>query len=338
MARSVTEEFKELYHSLKNKIYQPVYLLHGEESYYIDKLVDVFENQVLNEQEREFNLDVLYGKDVTVSQLISTAKRYPMSANHHVVIVREAQTLQKINDLASYVAQPLKSTLLVIVHKHKTIDGRKSLAKAVKKHGVIFHSKKLYDNQIPDWIQTFLSGHNYPITPKASMMITEYVGNDLSNISNELQKIMINLPEKTKITDRHVEQNIGISKDYNIFELQNAIGNRDKQRAYRIADYFGKNQKSFPLLRITSTLYFYVTKLMLIHKSKSRDPGEISHVIGMHPFLAKDYISAARNYSFGQLAEMIRILKEYDLKTKGINNASTDDSELLKEMIYKILR
>ncbi|MGM0611918.1 MAG: DNA polymerase III subunit delta [Bacteroidota bacterium] len=338
MAKSVIDEFKQIYQDLKNKVYHPVYLFHGEESFFIDKLVEVIENTVLNEMEKEFNLDILYGKDVSAQQVISTAKRYPMAANHHVVIVREAQSMQKLNDLTSYVNNPLKSTLLVLVHKHKAIDGRKSLGKSVRENGVRFQSKKLYDNQIPNWINTYLSNRNYSITPKASIMVTEYVGNDLSKIANELDKIMISLEKETQeITEQHIEQNIGISKDYNIFELQNAIGSRNTPRTYLIADYFSKNEKSFPLLRITSNLYFYFTKLMLVHKSKSKTPNDLSQVIGLHPFLVKDYISASRNFSFGKLAEIIHILKTYDLKSKGIENSSTSDGELLKEMVFKIM-
>lgn len=337
MAQGVIEEYKQIYTDLKNKVYKPVYLFHGEESFFIDKLVDFIEESVLSDSEKEFNLDIVYGKDITVSQLISNAKRFPMMANHHVVIVKEAQSLRNINDLTAYVENPLKSTLLVLVHKHKTLDGRKSLGKILKKKAVVFNSKKLYENQIPDWINTYLSNRKFSITPKAAIMITEYVGNDLSKIANELDKLIINLEAGTKITDQHVEQNIGISKDYNIFEFQNAIGSGNIPRAYMIADYFGKNQKSFPLLRITSNLYFYFTKLMLIHKSKSKNPGDLASVIGLHPFLVKDYLSAANNFSFGKLAVIIHELKEYDLKSKGIDNANTEDSELLKELIFKIM-
>ena len=338
MAKSVIAEFKQIYQDLKNKVYYPVYLFHGEESFFIDKLVETIEDTVLNEMEKEFNLDVLYGKDVSAQQVINTAKRYPMAANHHVVIVKEAQSMQKLNELTSYVNNPLESTLLVLVHKHKTIDGRKSLGKTVRENGVLFQSKKLYDNQVPNWINTYLYNRNYSITPKASLMITEYVGNDLSTIANEIDKIMITLENDTKeITDKHIEQNIGISKDYNIFELQNAIGSKDMAKAYQIADYFSQNEKSFPLLRITSNLYFYFTKLMLIHKSKSKMPNDLSQVIGLHPFLVKEYISAAQNFSFGKLANIIHILKTYDLKSKGIDNSSASDGELLKEMVFKIM-
>lgn len=338
MAKSVIDEFKQIYQDLKNKVYYPVYLFHGEESFFIDKLVETIEDTVLNEMEKEFNLDVLYGKDVSAQQVINTAKRYPMAANHHVVIVKEAQSMQKLNELTSYVNNPLESTLLVLVHKHKTIDGRKSLGKTIRENGVLFQSKKLYDNQVPNWINTYLYNRNYSITPKASLMITEYVGNDLSTIANEIDKIMITLENDTKeITDKHIEQNIGISKDYNIFELQNAIGSKDMAKAYLIADYFSQNEKSFPLLRITSNLYFYFTKLMLIHKSKSKTPNDLSQVIGLHPFLVKEYISAAQNFSFGKLANIIQILKTYDLKSKGIDNSSASDGELLKEMVFKIM-
>ncbi len=337
MAKSVTDEFREIYQDLRNKVYQPVYLFQGEESFFIDKLVEFIEDNVLTESEKEFNLDVLYGKDITPSQLISSARRYPMMSNHHVVIVKEAQSMKGLDDLLPYVENPLKSTLLVLVHKHKTIDGRKALGKALKKKGVVFNSKKLYDNQIPDWINTYLGNRKFTIAPKASVMITEYVGNDLSKIANELNKLIINLDPGTEIQDHHIEENIGISKDYNIFELQNAIGSRDREKAYMIADYFGKNSKSFPLLRITSNLYFYFTKLMLIHKSRSKNPRDLGAILGLHPFLVKDYLTAAGNYSFGKVGAVIHEIKEYDLKSKGIDNSSTEDGELLRELVFRIL-
>ncbi|MFO8055027.1 MAG: DNA polymerase III subunit delta [Bacteroidales bacterium] len=337
MAKNVIDQYKEIYQSLKNKVYQPVYLFQGEESFFIDKLVELIEEDVLSEAEKEFNLDIFYGKDIEINQLISAAKRYPMAANHHVVIVKEAQHLKQMDKLSSYIENPLTSTLLVLVHKHNTLDGRKTISKTLKKKGLIFTSKKLYENQIPDWVSTYLSNRGFTITPKASIILTEYVGNDLSKISNELDKLIINLEKGTKINDHHIEQNIGISKDYNIFELQNAIGSKDIARAYKIADYFGNNVKSFPLLRITSNLYYYFTKLMLIHKSRSQNPGELASIIGLHPFLAKEYIAAARNYSFGKIAAIIHDIKEYDLKSKGINNASTGDGELLRELVFRIL-
>lgn len=338
MAKNVTEEFKEIQREIDNKVFHPVYLFQGDESFFIDKLVDKLENNVLSETEKEFNLDIVYGRDINVSQLISLAKRYPMMANHHLVIVKEAQNLQMIEQLESYVNQPLTSTLLVLEHKHKTLDGRKSFSKTIKDKGKVFTSRKLYDNQVPDWLNDYLSGRGYPVTPKAALMITEFVGNNLSKIANELEKLLINLEPGTKITDQHVEKNIGISKDYNMFEFQNAIGNRDIARAYTIADYFGKNIKTFPLLRIVSNLYYYFTKLMLIHKSKSKDAKEIGFIIGLHPFIAKEYIKASSNYSFGKIAEIINHLKTYDLKSKGIDNASTEADELLRELVFKIMR
>ncbi len=337
MAKGVTDEFQTIYEDLKNKVYRPVYLFHGEESYFIDKLVELLEDTVLSETEKEFNLDIFYGKDISTTQLISVARRYPMAANHHLVIVKEAQQLKQMDILSSYINKPLGSTLLVLAHKHKSIDGRTSVGKLLKKKGVVFNSKKLYDNQIPQWITNYLSSAGYSISPKAGIMLTEYLGNDLSRISNELSKLMINLEQGTAITDHHIEENIGMSKDYNIFELQNAIAAKDRDKTYRIADYFGKNAKLFPLLRITSNLYFFFTKLMLVHKSRSKNPRELAGVLGLHPFLVKSYVEAAGNYPFRSVARIIHEIKVYDLKSKGMDNASASDGELLKELIYKIL-
>lgn len=335
--KSIVDEFKDIQQDIKNKVFYPVYLFQGDESFFIDKLIELLEENVLNEAEKEFNLNVVYGREIDVSQLVSLAKRYPMMANHHVVIVKEAQNLQKIEQLESYIKNPLKSTLLILEYKYKTLDGRKTISKTINEKGVVFTSQKLYDNQIPDWITNYLSSREYSITPKASLMIAEFVGNDLSKIVNELDKLLINLEKGLEITDQHVENNIGISKDYNMFEFQNALGKRDAPRAYKIADYFGKNIRNFPMMLITSSLYYYFTKLMLVHKSKSKDAKEIGYIIGLHPFIAKEYIRGSSNYSFGKLASIIHHLKTYDLRSKGIDNASTDQAELLRELVFKIL-
>lgn len=327
----------QILNDLRNKIYRPVYFLTGDESYFIDTISDFIEENVLNETEKEFNQTVIYGRDTDVLSLISTAKRFPMMANYQVVIVKEAQDIQKIEELQSYVEQPLNSTLLVLNYKYKKIDKRKSFFKTIDKKGVLFESKKIYDNQLGAWISKYVGDRGYTITPKASAMLTEFLGTDLSKVVNEVNKLIINLPDKAEINDFQVEKNIGISKDYNIFELQNAIGSRDVEKANRIVNYYAANPKDNPLIKTIALLYGFFTKLLIYHQLKDKSRNNVAVALSVGPFFVKDYQVAARNYNHKKLAAIIGYLREYDLKSKGVNNISTPDGELLREMMYKIL-
>ncbi len=327
----------QILNELKNRIYHPVYFLAGDESYFIDTISDFIEKNVLSDTEKEFNQSVIYGRDTDVPTLVSVAKRFPMMANYQVVIVKEAQDIQKIEDLLPYVENPLNSTLLVLNYKYKKIDKRKSFFKTVDKKGVLFESKKVYDNQLGAWISKYVNDRSYTITPKATAMLTEFLGTDLSKVVNEVNKLMINLPEKAEINDLQVERNIGISKDYNIFELQNAIGSRDVQKANRIVNYFASNPKENPLIKTVAILYGYFSKLLIYHQLKDKSRNNVAAALSIGPFFVKDYQVAARNYNSKKLAAIIGYLREYDLKAKGVNNISTTDGELLKEMMYKIL-
>jgi len=327
----------QILNDLRNKIYRPVYFLTGDESYFIDTISDFIEENVLNETEKEFNQTVIYGRDTDVLSLISTAKRFPMMANYQVVIVKEAQDIQKIEELQSYVEQPLNSTLLVLNYKYKKIDKRKSFFKTIDKKGVLFESKKIYDNQLGAWISKYVGDRGYTITPKASAMLTEFLGTDLSKVVNEVNKLIINLPDKAEINDFQVEKNIGISKDYNIFELQNAIGSRDVEKANRIVNYYAANPKDNPLIKTIALLYGFFTKLLIYHQLKDKSRNNVAAALSVGPFFVKDYQVAARNYNHKKLAAIIGYLREYDLKSKGVNNISTPDGELLREMMYKIL-
>lgn len=330
-------KFEEILSQLKQKIYHPIYVLSGEETYFIDVISDYIEDNVLTDMEKEFNMSVLWGKETDISTIISYAKRFPMMSNYQVVIVKEAQNLTKIEELAAYAENPLKSTILVLVYKYKTLDKRKSFAKLVDKKGVLFESSKLYDNQLPEWINNYIKQKGFTIEPKASVMLSEFLGNDLSKICNEISKLIINIPKNTEITSDHIEKNIGISKDFNIFELQNALGKKNVSKANQIVLYFAENPKDNPLVVTISTLYKYFTNILKCHYAPDKSKNTVASLLGVHPFFAQDYITASSYYSVGKLVDIIKILKEYDLKSKGVDNASATEGELLKEMIYKIL-
>ncbi len=329
--------FEQILNDLKNKIYYPVYFLAGEESYYIDEISDYIEDHVLTDVEKEFNQTVIYGRETDVLSIISNAKRYPMMANYQVVIVKEAQDIKDIDELLPYIENPLDSTLLVINYKYKKIDKRKSFYKQVDKKGILFESKKLYDNKIAGWINNYVKEKGYDITPKASAMLTEFLGTNLSKVVNEISKLILNVPEKATINDELVERNIGISKDFNVFELQKAIGSKNVLKVNQIGNYFAANPKQTPLIKTVSILFGYFSKLMIYHQLTDKSRNSIASALSVNPFFVQDYQMAARNYSLQKLIKIIDLLKEYDLKSKGVNNISTSDGELLKELLFKIL-
>ncbi len=324
---------------LKAGSYHPVYFLMGEESYYIDLITNYISEHVLDEGEKSFNQTVLYGKDTDTAGIINTAKRYPMMAERQVVIVKEAQNLKDIDDLVYYVKQPLKSTLLVINYKYKKLDKRKVLYNELKEHAVVFESNRLYDDKIPGWISAYLSTRNINIESKASRLLTEFLGNDLSKIVNELEKLIITMegPGNT-ITSALIERNIGISKDYNNFELQKALIQKDALKAFRIVDYFDKNQKNNPYVVTIAILFAFFSKVLNLHFLKDRSKGNVALALRVSPYFVSDYQAAARRYDPRKTVEVIALLREYDLKSKGVGNVSTPPGDLLRELIYKILK
>jgi DNA polymerase-3 subunit delta len=330
-------EYKDILSDLKKKIYKPVYFLMGDEPYFIDKIADYIEHNVLDESEREFNQSVLYGRDVNVQQVISEAKRYPMMSDKQVVIIKEAQNIRLIEELESYVQQPLESTILVLCYKYKTLDKRKTFPKTIAKTGVLFESKKLYDNKVPDWISGYLKEKKYNAAPKAIQLLAEYLGADLGKIANELDKLMINLPPGTEINPDHIQQNIGISKDYNSFELNDAVGKRDILKANRIINYFGENPKDHPMVLTVGTLYNYFVKVLIYNMLQDKSRENAARALGVSPFFLQDYITAANNYPATRVKYAIGLLREYDLKSKGFDSGTTEEKELLKEMIYRIM-
>lgn len=329
--------FEQILTDLKNKIYRPIYLLTGEEPYYIDEISDYIEKYTLNETEKEFNQTVVYGKDIDVPTLINYAKRYPMMANYQVVIVKEAQEIDKIEDLASYLDNMQNSTLLVLCYKYKKIDGRTAFKKNLEKKGVFFESKKLYDNQLPDWITTYLRIKNYQITPNAAKLLADFLGNDLQKIVNEINKLIINVPANTTVTPELIEENIGISKDFNVFELQNALGAKDIVKSNQIINYFAANPKENPLVKVIIILYPFFNKILTFQQLTDKSQKNAASVLGVSPFYVKGYEEAAKKYSTEKLMQIISILREYDLKSKGVDSVSTSDGDMMKEMVYKIL-
>ena len=323
---------------LKNKVYHPVYFLTGEETYYIDVISDFIENNVLDESEKDFNQSILYGKESDIATIIGAAKRYPMMANHNVVIIKEAQHLSReIDQLENYLENPTPTTLLVFCYKYKKVDGRKKFGKTLKKKAVFLETKKLYDNQVPDWITKYLKARNYSITPQAALLIAEFLGADLGKIVNELEKLTINVPEGNEITPDTVETNIGISKDFNNFELNKALGTKDVLKANKIIFHFSKNEKDHPIVVTIGLMYSFFTNILKLHYTKDKSRNNIAAVLRVSPFFVGEYEVAARNYPIKKSVKIIEYLRDYDLKSKGVNNTSTSNSELLKELVFKIL-
>ena len=316
----------------------PIYFLMGEEAYYIDVISNYIESNVLQEEEKGFNQIVLYGKEVSIQDIVSNSKRYPMMAERQVIIVKEAQNLIKtIEQLVDYAKNPQPTTVLVFNYKYKTLDKRKALYKALSKTAVVFESKKIYEEKVPSWIQSFLQSKQISITPKASLMLAEFLGNDLSKITNELNKLEIVMGAKKEITPEIIEQNIGISKDFNNFELQKALGNLDHKKAYQIVQYFAQNSKQHPFVLTTSILYMYFTKLMTLHTVRDRNPGTVAKALGVNPYFVNDYIAVSQNFPMKRISGVLETLRIYDTKSKGVG-ANLSPKDLYNELIYNILK
>ena len=333
------DEIKQLVEDIKNKKIKPIYFLMGEEPYYIDKLSEFIEGNVLSEEEKGFNQMVIYGRDTSIEEIVSNAKRFPMMAEFQVIIVKEAQDLSRtIEQLLDYVKNPQPSTILVLNYKYKTLDKRKSLYKELKKADVVvFESKKLYDNQIADWIRRVLASKKYTISPKAAQMLLEFLGTDLSKINNELEKLQIILPEGAQITPEHIEENIGISKDFNNFELRKAIGDRDVLKAQRIAKYFGDNPKDNPMVVTVGLLYNYFSQLLHLHGLADKSPRNVASSLRVNPYFVNEYLTAARNYSMKQVSNSVSLLREFDVKGKGVGANAVPQGDLLKELLVRIM-
>lgn len=335
----------EILKDLKARKFKPVYLLHGDEPYFIDVVSNYIEHQVLPDAEKGFNQTVLYGKDTDIMAVLNAAKRYPMMADYQVVMVKEAQDLKwgkddddkkSINPLLNYLDNPLPSTILVFCYKYGKFDKRKKTYKAIEKNGLIFESAALYDNKIPGWIEGYVTAKNYRINAQATAMLAEYLGNDLSKIANELDKLMLNIAEGQDISLKEIHDNIGISKEYNVFELQTALAKRDVVKANQIINYFEANPKANPIVVLMANLYSYFSKILQIHYLKDKSQQSIAKEIGVNPYFVKDYEQAVRSYNYSKTMDIISLLREYDLKSKGVDSTSSH-GELMKEMLFKIL-
>ena len=337
MAKETT--YEEIARNLKNKIYSPVYFLMGEEDYYIDRISDYIMDTVLTETEKEFNLTLLYGSDTDIVSIINAARRYPMMSNYQVVIVREAQNLKNLDELIHYLQKPMSSTILVMCYKHGTLDRRKKITAELEKAGVLFESKKLKDTQLPGFISSYLKRKQVEIEPKASEMMAEFVGTDLNRMAGELEKLIITLPAGQKrITAEQIERNIGISKDYNNFELRNALIEKDVFKANQIVKYFEDNPKNNPLQVTLAVLFNFFSNLMLAYYAPDKSDQGIASQLGLRsPWQAKDYMAGMRKYTGVKVMQIIGAIRTCDAKSKGIDNPSTPDGELLRELVYFIL-
>ena len=330
--------YEEIISDLKNRIFKPVYFLAGEEPYYIDLITEYIQEKVLPEDEKAFNQIILYGDDTNIPAIIDTARRFPMMASHQVLIIKEAQSLKKLDDLVIYLEKPLLSTILVFSYKYKTIDKRTKLYKTLESNGVYFESARIRDYLIPAWIERYLMGKGIKTDPSASAMLTEYLGTDLHKIVNELDKLIITLPAgKPFITTALIEKNIGISKDYNNFELQKAIGEKNILKANMIVHYFANNPKDNPITLSIASLFGFFSKLLTFHYLTDKSKNNAAAVLKINPFFVKDYENSASKYNVSKTVKIISLLRIYDMKSKGFNDPGTDPGELLKELVFRIL-
>ena len=332
------DEARQIVNDIQKGKIKPIYFLMGEEPYYIDKISDFIEDNVLSEEERGFNQMLIYGRDASIDEIVSNAKRYPMMAERQVVIVKEAQDLSRtIEKLVDYAENPQTTTVLVVCYKYKKIDKRKKLYKAISKSGIIFEGKRLYENQVSDWITRNLKSRGYSISPKASQMLVEFLGTDLGKIDNELEKLQLICPQGTTISPEIIEENIGISKDFNNFELRKAIGEKDSLKAHRIINYFSQNPKDNPMVVTISLLFSYFSQILQYHGLNDKSKGAVAKQLKVSPYFVGDYVAAARNYPMKKVSHAISLLQETDVKSKGVGANNISQGDLLKELLVKIM-
>ena len=337
MAKELT--YLDILADLRNKHYKPVYYLMGEEAYFIDLIADFIEENVLTEAEKGFNQTIMYGADVDIATIINSAKRYPMMSDYQVIIVREAQAVKNMDELVYYLQKPLNSTILVLCHKHGILDRRKKLAAEIQKVGVLFESKRFRDYQLPDFISNYLRQQKVDIEAKAAEMMADFVGTDLRRMVGELEKLIITLPKgQRRITPLQIEQNIGISKDYNNFELRNAIIQKDVEKANKIVKYFAENPKTNPIQLTLVVLFNFFSNLMLAYYAPVKTEEGVAAQLGLRSsWQAKDYVAAMRMYSGIKVMQIISDIRMFDARSKGVDNSSVSDADLLKELVYRIL-
>jgi len=320
----------------KKKDYQPVYWLEGEESYYVDQLLDFAENNIISEEERAFNQVVFYGRDAGWSNVVNACMRYPMFGEKQLVLLKEAQHMKDIEKLENYIKNPLSSTIFIVAYKEKKVDGRSKFGKYIKDHTVFYSGAKIRDYELPAWIQGFLDQKGLQPTQKAVMLLADHIGNDLSRLANEVEKLCINLGKRTNLTEEDVETYVGISKDYNVFELQNAVGRKQLDKAMRIVQYFEQNPKAAPIQLVLPSLYGFFSKVYMLF-SMNGDDKSIAAATGIHFFVLKEYKQAANIYGYKGVESVLMLLHQYNLKSIGINSTSTSDASLLKELLCKMM-
>jgi len=332
------QEINSIISKINNKVYSPVYFLMGEETYYIDLISDLLEHKVLSEEEKSFNQTILYGKDTTAEEIISVCKRFPMMSKFQLVIIKEAQDLSsKIDGLINYLLNPMHSTVLVINYKYKTLDKRKKIYKAIQKFGLILNSKKPYENQVSTWILNKLKEDNYTIDLKANQMLVEFLGGDLKMINNQLNKLKLLKPENNYIDPKLIEKNIGISKDFNIFELRNAIGSGNLSKALVIGNYFSSNIKAYPTQLVLSSLFNYFIQIFQFHSLNNKSDINVASTLGINKFFAKDYHKAAKIYPMKKISSIITLIKNIDLKSKGYGVSNNSQQNILNQLIIQIM-
>ncbi|MCC8153814.1 MAG: DNA polymerase III subunit delta [Tannerellaceae bacterium] len=340
MAKKEDISFEAICRDIKKRNFAPVYILMGEEPYFIDRITNLLMDSVLNETEKDFNQIILYGADTDAAQILNAARRFPMMAEYQLVVVREAQQIRNIDQLSHYVKNPLQSTILVINYKYKTLDRRKALAAAAEKNGIVFESKKVPDYKMAGFVTSMLQERSVTIEPKAVQMLSDFLGNDLNRLVKELDKLIILLPENglKRITPDLVEENIGISKEYNNYELIKALVLKDVLKSNRIIQYFEKNPKNNPIQATLPVIFNYFSNLLIAFYSKDRSENGLMTALGFRsPYQVKDYLAGLRNFSAMKVFTLISEIRQTDARAKGVENSSVSDAELLKELVYKIL-
>lgn len=322
----------------KKNMFKPLYWLEGEEEFYIDEVMEYAEKKILTAGDAEFNLTIFYGKDANWPDVLNACRRYPMFAERQVVLLKEAQQMKDIEKLEGYIEKPLGSTILVVSYKGKTLDGRSRISKLIKKNGEVFLSKKIYDNQLPSWTNGYLQSKGYQISPRALTLLVDHIGNDLNRIANEVEKLSINLGAEKNITEDDIEKYIGVSKEYNIFELQHALSKKDLSKAIRIIQYFEANPKAAPIQLVLPSLYNYFTKILVIYQMNDKSEKALRPIFYNNPFLVQQAMDMLMNYSFKEAEQAILLLHDYNLKSVGIRNYGTSGGSLMKELAYKIIK
>jgi DNA polymerase-3 subunit delta len=317
--------------------FKPIYWLEGDEPFFIDQVVHYAEHKILSESEASFNLSIFYGKDADWSSVVNACMRYPMFADKQVVILKEAQQMRDIEKLESYIDNPLVSTIFVVSFKEKKVDGRSKLAKTLKSKGEMLTTKKMYDSQLPEWVNQMVASHQLTITPKALHLLVDHIGNDLSRLQNEVEKLAVNLAGRKNITEDDIEKYIGVSKDFNVFELQDALGKRDLAKTIRIIHYFEANPKSAPIQMILPALYNYFSKVFMLYSLPNITEQSAAAALGVNPFFVKEYIATARRYDYEGIEKVLLLLHQYNLRSIGVHDAGTSDAGLLKELAVKMI-